>query len=334
MRVLSIPAGHDYTRVVWPSSVSVPADPTDPWWPHPALNPAWIPHLLAGVDLVHLHFGYEHCTPDTMSEWCRTLAAHRVPLLVTVHDLDNPNLSRDDQTHHHRLVRIVVEAADEVTTLTQGAAAVIERRFGRPAVVIPHPPLLTSGPEPTSNVNRRYVGVDLRNRRANLICDGAMLTAVARAVEALAGAFRVLTTMADRTVKQELRSRSVHVEHVEQWMSEPDLATFLRQCRVVLLPYSHGTHSGRVEACRTVGTRVLATDVGFYGQQWTGVTCVPPDALYERGRLETVLGPMLDEPLAPASKADLRRRLEACQAAHVAVARSLIGHPDRVRRAG
>lgn len=38
-----------------------------------------------------------------------------------------------------------------------------------------------------------------------------------------------------------------------------------------MLPYRFGTHSGWLEACFDLGTRVLAPDVGYYSDQKPGV---------------------------------------------------------------
>ena len=38
-----------------------------------------------------------------------------------------------------------------------------------------------------------------------------------------------------------------------------------------MLPYQFGTHSGWVELCRDLGTRVVAPDCGYYASQWPEV---------------------------------------------------------------
>ena len=56
---------------------------------------------------------------------------------MTVHDLVNPHFVDQTPTPEH--LDVLIPAATEVITLTPGAAAAIETRWGRPAAVIPHP---------------------------------------------------------------------------------------------------------------------------------------------------------------------------------------------------
>lgn len=146
LRVRSIPAGHDYVRhalgpavVVLPDPVIDPADPAR-WWPHPVLAAAEHPAVLDGADLVHVHFGYEHRTPDQIARFVETVHSRGLPLVVTVHDLTNPH--ETDPTAHLERTGHLVRGADAVITLTTGAAEEIRRRWGVRAHVIPHPRLL------------------------------------------------------------------------------------------------------------------------------------------------------------------------------------------------
>ena len=148
IRVLSIPAGHDYVRhALGPASaVDVLADPVlDPneparWWPHPALEAADRPEVLDGADLVHVHFGYEHRTPAQVAEFVAAVRARGLALVVTVHDLTNPH--EFDPAAHLERTGHLVRGADAVITLTEGAATEILRLWDVDAHVIPHPRLM------------------------------------------------------------------------------------------------------------------------------------------------------------------------------------------------
>ena len=150
IRVRSVPAGHDYVRhaLVPAAEVTVLDDPVlDPaeparWWPHPALEAAERPEVLDGADLVHVHFGYEHRTPDQIAGFVAALRARAVPLVVTVHDLTNPH--EPDPAAHLERTGHLVRAASAVLTLTAGAAAEIRERWGVRAEVIPHPRLVAA----------------------------------------------------------------------------------------------------------------------------------------------------------------------------------------------
>jgi len=54
---------------------------------------------------------------------------------------------------------------------------------------------------------------------------------------------------------------------VHQRFSDAELAEYLTEVDVVVLPYVFGTHSGWVEACHDAGTTVVAPDCGFFTEQ-------------------------------------------------------------------
>ena len=136
MRVLSIPAEHPYTQAIQPAGVEFLPDPDidGHWWPHPALEAEYW-NQPRDVDAVHIHFGFEHRTPAQIAELC---AALPVPLVLTVHDLDNPHL--EDQVPHHERLQLLVDAASAIITLTDQAAEILARDYDASNVqVIPHP---------------------------------------------------------------------------------------------------------------------------------------------------------------------------------------------------
>lgn len=54
---------------------------------------------------------------------------------------------------------------------------------------------------------------------------------------------------------------------VHPYFSDDELWDYLEAIDVSVLPYRFGTHSGWLEACRDLGTAVVAPDCGFYGEQ-------------------------------------------------------------------
>ena len=77
------------------------------------------------------------CHPTTSPRSCRACAATVARSSLTVHDLRNPHHHERDL--HDAQLGVLVEAADAVLTLTPGAAAEIAERWGREALVVPHP---------------------------------------------------------------------------------------------------------------------------------------------------------------------------------------------------
>lgn len=112
LKVLSIPADHPYPRALkpptgWPDVTVLPdpvihEDNPKQWWPHPAFEPTWWQQQTEHIDLVHVHFGFEHLTIAQTRHFTQLLQENNIPLVLTVHDLDNPHLE-DQSTYHQQL---------------------------------------------------------------------------------------------------------------------------------------------------------------------------------------------------------------------------------------
>lgn len=319
-KILSIPAAHPYPAQVWDSGVTLQPDRTDPWWLDDPLDLERVSAIAAQIDLIHLHFGYEHKTVAEIDAWCRQLRRHRLPLVLTIHDLDHPHLS-DSSTHRAQLERLVPEAA-ALTTLTNGAAATIERCLGRRPIVVEHPPIVLEPP----NVPRRprTIGVDLRAPRPGHLPSEPVVVALGLAATALGATVEVsVSPNAERQLARAVAaagaSPAVALRVDRSRLDDEAFARLQASYEVVVLPYRHATHSGRVEVCRDVGTKVLATDCGYLAEQWPLVTTVQQDDLALPGRASLIerLGELFDkpQPLPMAPRAQ-RARLRHIQAAH------------------
>ena len=72
-------------------------------------------------------------------------------------------------------------------------------------------------------------------------------------------------------------------------LDDDALWSYLGGLDVSVLPYAWGTHSGWVEACRDLGTWVLAPDVGHLTEQGGVLTWGPPDQPARTDRLVELL---------------------------------------------
>ena len=251
MRVLSIPAEHPYTQAIQPAGVEFLPDPDidGHWWPHPALEAEYW-NQPRDVDAVHIHFGFEHRTPAQIAELC---AALPVPLVLTVHDLDNPHL--EDQAPHHERLQLLVDAASAIITLTDQAAEILARDYGASNVqVIPHP-RITDTPAQVHSSGR--AAVFLKSLRSNVVADVQFYADIAAEVPL------------DVYVHEgaELASISNANVVVHEPMSDDELFAAVGRAGVCILPYTRGTHSGWLEMCRDLGVPVVAPDTGCYAGQ-------------------------------------------------------------------
>uniref|UniRef100_UPI0028D7416D hypothetical protein n=1 Tax=uncultured Frigoribacterium sp. TaxID=335377 RepID=UPI0028D7416D len=293
LRVASVPAGHPYVRHLEPADDSAVArvvvrladplpDPAEParWWPPVVLDAGWIAEHAAQVDVLHVHFGTESYDLEHLRRVVDAARAARLPIVHTVHDLVNPQLA--DQAPHLAHLGLLVAESDELLTLTAGAADEVERTFGRRPVVVPHPhllPLDSVAPTGTSH-DEVVVGVSLRDLRPNVDGPGSVVTLIA-AAGLLAEAGRPVVVRVD--VNERVRDAAALAEvqalvadapgHldvslvVHPRLDDDELAEALADLDVVVLPYSHGTHSGWVELSWDLGVPVAAPRVGHVADQ-------------------------------------------------------------------
>ena len=297
--IASVPSGHVYVRHLSapdgdPTVVRLPdpkprADvPDAQWWPPRMLEPGWVGRHAEEFDLMHVHFGFDAVSPTDLAELVAELRRRRKPLVVTVHDLRNPH--HVEPTLHDAQLGVLVEAADAVLTLTRGAAAEIRDRWGREAVVVPHPHVVE--PERAARPREAHdgfvVGVHVKSLRAGMD-PVPVIDEIVAVLGDLPGArlrvdahTDVMTPGYDRhapDVASHLRrldaAGSVEL-HVHDYFTDDELWDYLQSLDVSVLPYRFGTHSGWLEACYDLGTVVAAPDCGYYADQRECLTYAVP----------------------------------------------------------
>lgn len=285
IRVLSIPAGHRYVRHALASpggDVRVLRDPVTPgrpagvWWPHPGLDPDWLRRHRARLDIVHLHFGFEHRSLEQLRHWLEELRALALPLVFTVHDLVNPHL--EGQEAHLARSALLIAHADRLVTLTPGAAAEVEARWGRRPLVLPHPHMvdlerMARPAEPRTALERGRnlrIGIQLGALRANLAAR-PLLECLLGVLPECPGA-SVHVRLHDEVRRPGFPRRDLALlrllERLEarpgflvSWggcVAEEALWRQLEGWDALILPYRWATHSGWVEECFDLGTWSIA----------------------------------------------------------------------------
>jgi beta-1,4-mannosyltransferase len=301
IRVASVPSGHVYIRHLEPLDAQatetsvrrlVDPDPTQPgraaasvWWPPVMLEPDWV-RASDEFDLMHLQFGFDARTPQQLEALVDALHQQRKPLVYTVHDLRNPH--HPARHEHDAQLDVLIPAADALVTLTTGAADEIERRWGRRPVVLPHPHVVELATM-TRMQQQRFggdaetrpfrIGVHVKSLRASMNpvpvlrtlletvrgLPGAVLQVDGHSDVLLADGARfdpelsALVTAAADAGELDLR--------IHDFFTDDELWAYLASLDVSVLPYRFGTHSGWLEACRDLGTIVVAPDCGYYRDQ-------------------------------------------------------------------
>jgi glycosyltransferase involved in cell wall biosynthesis len=243
------------------------------------LDPAWIAAHHDEFDVFHIHFGFDAIEPTTMADILAELDRHGKPLVYTVHDLRNPH--QPDRTDHDLLLDLLIPAAAELVTLTDGAAGEIASRWGRAATVLPHPHVLPPEHfrEPRRRDNQFRLGIHAKSLRPNMD-PLPLVDVIVESLPELPDA-RLRIDMHDNLFDptdhwyapgraKELAAYGDHPQVdvvVHPYFDEPDLWDYLESLSVSVLPYRFGTHSGWLEACHDLGTAILAPDCGYYAQQ-------------------------------------------------------------------
>lgn len=291
MRIASVPASHVYVRhLCEPGGIDsvvrlpdpVPADGrTVPggWWPPLMLEPGWVNRNHDRFDVFHVHFGFDAIGPDILTGVVEELDNHGKPLVYTVHDLRNPH--HPESQAHAEQQEILVTAADELITLTPGAAQVIWERWRRRCHVLPHPHVLGSDriERPRRAGERFVVGVHAKSLRANMdplpIVDALVeiVSVLPRAVlqinvhdEIFDPASHWFAPQVGAALLDYDRHDHVRVR-VHRYFGDDEFWDYLESLTVSVLPYRFGSHSGWLEACFDLGTAMVVPSCGFYDQQ-------------------------------------------------------------------
>lgn len=292
MIVASVPAAHPYVEaVVNPDTVTLLKDPVPKgsnrpgqWWPPRLLEPDFLRHRLPpvasrapghdGVDLLHVHFGFDTNSPAQLADVVDVLNLRRVPLILTVHDLQNPHFV--DQTEHARRLDVLIPAAAAVVTLTDGAASEIERRWARRAEVVPHPHVLPIDAVGSARARRArpVVAIHAKGLRAN-VDPWPLLDAL---VEQRRADWRLRLDFDDDVLRGprageacprrlDLYRRAGVDVRVHRRFSDREVVEYLADVDVLVVPYRHGSHSGWIEACHDAGVQAVVPDCGYFHEQ-------------------------------------------------------------------
>ncbi len=347
LTVASVPADHVYVRHVAAERSDGVVRLSDPqpdaalrsaeqsWWPPVMLDPDWVDRH--DFDVFHVQFGFDALTAQQLREVVDAVHARGRAFVYTAHDLRNPH--HLSSAAHDAQLDVLMETADAVVTLTPGAAGEIARRWGREAQVIPHPHVVeldTMARFAQVRARRRRagrapfrVGLHVKSVRASMD-PMAVLPTLVRTVRELPGAVlqvnghRELLEPGGVPAQDELATylRQAHAAgdlelHVHDFMSDAELWDYLASLDVSVLAYRFGTHSGWLEACRDLGTAVLAPTCGFYADQGP----VHSYHLDEQGFDEESLTRALTEayeagPTPPVTVAERRRQRQQVAEAH------------------
>lgn len=348
----AIPGGHPYIRAITdPAAVAVLPDPVPPgaeagrWWPPQMLDARWIRDHSDEFDVFHLHFGAESFSPGHVGAAIAAAQRAGKPVIYTVHDLQNPQLS--DQGEHERMLDEVIPVVDVLVTLTAAARDEIAERWRRDAIVIPHPSLLEVDAPLGHPRDTTRVGVHLRDLRPNIDAVGVVTTLIRAVAELRAAGSRITARvhLNERVRDEETAELLAHlvadadgdtVELVRTpRLSDDDLVNAVADVDACILPYAYGTHSGWLELCFDLAVPVIGPRRGHFRDQHPSDYSRYDigDPLSLAGAIERATSPAWSRPGSAARAAEvsarsaqrLAERAEV-RGAHARLYRSLVAH--------
>ncbi len=342
LQVASVPATHVYVRHLHHPTVVRVVDPSGDDLRTPSfLDPGWWREHGDRIDLLHVHFGFEFWDPAQLEAVCDELERQRTPIVYTCHDLRNPN--HPTPALHDAALAVWMRRATEVVTLTPWAADRIADRFDRQAVVLPHPHVVpldelarrAASPRPR-HTDRHRIGLHLKSKRANML-GVEVLAAMLDAIAPLPGVRLRLDLHPDvldpssanhdpgvvdlalRTVAAADSPLDLHVHH---YLSDDELWQLIAGVDSFVLPYRFGTHSGLLEACRDLGTAVIAPSCGAYASQGAHHVFASDEDGFDPASLRAaVTAAVAAGPPAPVGVPERRRQRERIAAGHLEVYR-------------
>jgi hypothetical protein len=296
------------------------------------LSPDWVREHRAEFDVMHVHFGFDAQSSQVLAALIAELRRWDKRLVYTAHDLRNPH--HLDRRAHDAHLDVLIPAADQVITLTPGAAAEIRRRWNRTPTVLPHPHVVEFerfGPRPPGG-GSWTVGVHAKSVRASM-APLPVIAAVADVVGELPGARLQVNVHHDVADTDGARHDPVLMRWlrdaeltgaldlvVHDCFTDEELWRYLESLDLSVLPYRFGTHSGWLEACFDLGTAVLAPTCGFFAQQRPCLSYRHDEQGLDVTSLQDAVRTAYEQrPVWQASLADRRRERAELAIAHRAV---------------
>ena len=287
-------------------------DPDDPgrstaekWWP-PVMLDARLDRRHE-FDVFHVQFGFDACGPEELADsWrpCASAARRSSTPCTTCATPTTPTARRTTRSS-----TCCVPAADAVITLTPGAAAEIARAVGpRRPIVLPHPHVVeldrhgAAARRRPADGRRSGSGLHVKSLRASMdplrllpdlvepvreLPGRACCRSTATATSSTPTAHRHDARLATY-LRSDARGAGELELRVHDYFPDDELWGYLESPRRVgaALPLRHPL--GLAEACRDLGTTVVAPTCGYYAEQGP-----VPQLLARRGRAST---PTLSRP--------------------------------------
>lgn len=286
MRVLSLPSRHPYTSKLNVNGI-VFVNPNDDLFSSGLCSPEYLNknHPPSSYDIVHIHFSFDRLTLEKFENILKYFRSHRKPIVWTAHSRESQRIRNYGEGRYQQLL---FHYADRVISPTKRAVKWLEKRYGRhhhAIVVIPlgfmadprdikrlqkkakKDPLLFTMLIGEFRQNKEFVQSIINFLQCSDLADYRLQLI-----------FKPMSLYDDiGRISDEMSFFYLLMQHPRiETLSRPEItndelnSAFLRS-HAIILPYRWGTHSGQIELAKDCGCHVVASNVGFYKEQWQDV---------------------------------------------------------------
>lgn len=286
IRVLSLPSRHPYTSKFDRNTISFVNPDTDLFsWRQ--CSPDYLEKNSPPetYDVVHIHFSFDKISVTELEETLRYLKEKNKPIIWTLHSKESQRIRNYGEGKYQKLL---FQYADKIICPTQGAKQWCEDTFGKHTREIEVIPLgfmsdpcdierLEKEVNKDSKLFTMLVGEFRQNKEfiqsiVNFLqcsdLNDFKLQLIYKPIPLLQN---------DGSLSNEMKffyeltkdPRIINLSLPE--ISNDELNKAFLRSHAVIIAYKWGTHSGQIEQAKDCGCHAVASDVGFYKEQWEDV---------------------------------------------------------------
>lgn len=280
-----LPSMHPYVSKLAYGNKIIIVNPNSDYFSLPEFGVQFLEknHAPNTYDIVHIHFSFDKMDFDKFKDVLMYFKRIGKPIVWTCHSKESQRLLNYHNGEYHKLL---YSQADKVLTLTNGCKEWIEKSWGkhlRAIDVIAHG--LIAMPE---DVRRNISDIKKNHNRYTILYgefreNKERKLAISEFLDAEGLADTELHLIYKNPVKLQSSSpiewkdfmaitanpRCSHF--VKSWIANDELIKEFYSSHCIILPYLWGTHSGQIELAKDCGCYIVASNVGFYREQWEKV---------------------------------------------------------------
>lgn len=287
IKVLSLPSKHPYTSKFDGETISF-VNPNSDLFSAGNCTPEYlnINFPVNTYDVVHIHFSFDKVGIKDLEEVLKYFKSYNKPIVWTLHSKESQRIRNYENGEYQKLL---FKYSDKLISPTNGAAAWCESVFGkhiRDVSIIPlgfmaNPRdierLQENGLTKDPKLFTMLIGEFRENKEfiqsvANfLLCSDLTefkLQLIFKPIPIVDQEGRVSQEMA--CFYNFLQNPRIEILSKPEISNDEINAAFLKSFALIIA-YKWGTHSGQIEHARDCGCYIVASDVGFYKEQWGDV---------------------------------------------------------------